>query len=149
MNSEEPSSRRNFLHRFLMSWLLLIFLPAVYAILQYLLPPKLMELLIETISVAKLADIPFNGAKMVKFNKKPVILTRTEGEQQIRALSAVCTHLGCIVEFKPEQRNFQCNCHGSVYSLDGKNISGPAPRPLESFRVEIKGDDVIISIIKS
>ena len=148
MEKKQRSSRRSFLHRFLLSWLLLIMLPAVYAIIQYLIPPKLRDRIMESVLVAKTPDVPAIGVRMVRFNRKPVLLSRTP-EGQIKAISGVCTHLGCIVEYSPERNNLNCNCHGSVFSLDGKNVSGPAPRPLESFRVEIKGDDITISIIKS
>jgi Rieske Fe-S protein len=148
MERERSSSRRSFLHRFLISWLLLVSLPGIYAVIQYLIPPKLRERLLESILIAKTQDIPSDGVKRVKFNKKPVYLFRN-AEGQVKALSGVCTHLGCVVEYHGEQRNFVCNCHGSTFSLEGKNLSGPAPRPLESFRVELKGDDITIFTIKS
>jgi Rieske Fe-S protein len=75
-----------------------------------------------------------------------VILVQA-GEGQIKAFSAVCTHLGCIVEYKSDEQKFRCNCHGSVFDLQGKNIGGPAPAPLKPYRVEIKADNVIISQI--
>jgi len=60
------------------------------------------------------------------------------------AMSAVCTHLGCTV--KPEAgatggSEFHCPCHGSRYREDGTNYAGPAPRPLERYRLEIAADD--------
>jgi Rieske Fe-S protein len=128
--------------------MLLVMAPAVYAVVRYLIPPALRERLIESIAVGKTMDIPPAGVKRVKFNKKPVYLFRN-AEGQVKALSGVCTHLGCVVEFVPEQSIFHCNCHGSVFGLDGRNISGPAPRPLESFRVELKGDDITIFVMKS
>lgn len=128
--------------------MLLLMLPAVYAVIRYLIPPALRDRLVESIAIAKTPDIPAAGVKRVKFNRKPVYLFRN-AEGQVKALSGVCTHLGCVVEYAAEQNNFHCNCHGSVFGLDGKNLSGPAPRPLESFRVELKGDDITISISKS
>ncbi len=56
----------------------------------------------------------------------------------IRAVSAVCTHLGCILEKSTE--GFECPCHGSCYNNDGEVLSGPAPRNLSWFSVE-KGPD--------
>ena len=46
------------------------------------------------------------------------------------AVSAICTHLNCVADWKPDQREFYCSCLGSVFSKDGINLSGPAPKPL-------------------
>ena len=144
----DPVSRRSVLQKILLAWIGILSLSALYAIFQYIIPTKLRDLIIQSILIAKTTDVPATGIKMVKFNRKPVLLSRTV-EGQIKAISAVCTHLGCIVEYSPEQNNLHCNCHGSVFTLDGKNVSGPAPRPLEPFRVEIKGEDITIFIIKT
>ena len=109
-------------------------------------PPILRERLSQVLNVGKYSDIPAGEARIVRFNKKAIILIRTE-EQQIRALSAVCTHLGCIVEYKPIEKLLKCNCHGSVFDLAGKNIAGPAPKPLQPFRTELKDDNIIVSQI--
>jgi cytochrome b6-f complex iron-sulfur subunit len=73
-----------------------------------------------------------------------------------RAVSAVCTHLGCTVRPEsleeidptdPSRRRqvqtyaFACPCHGSRYRADGTNISGPAPRPLAAFQLALAADD--------
>lgn len=61
------------------------------------------------------------------------------------AMSAVCTHLGCTVKASagqaPGSTEFHCPCHGSRYRDDGTNYAGPAPRPLERYRLEIAPDD--------
>ena len=46
------------------------------------------------------------------------------------AVSAICTHLNCVADWKPDQQEFYCSCHGSVFAEDGVNLEGPAPRPL-------------------
>jgi cytochrome b6-f complex iron-sulfur subunit len=51
----------------------------------------------------------------------------------IKAMSAVCTHLGCILEKSTD--GFECPCHGSCYNLDGEVLSGPAPRDLSWYQV--------------
>lgn len=52
-----------------------------------------------------------------------------------KALSVVCQHLGCAVEFSKEKNIFECPCHGSKYYRNGVNFAGPAPRPLNHFEV--------------
>jgi cytochrome b6-f complex iron-sulfur subunit len=53
-------------------------------------------------------------------------------------ISAICTHLGCTVQWKDTE--FDCPCHGSRFRPDGTVISGPAPRPLEWFAVSVSPD---------
>jgi len=145
MNREHPSiPRRNFLSRILAAWAGVVLLPALYVVIEYIIPPKLREKLIESLKIGKAADVVANDARMVKFNKTPVMIVKNN-EGQIKAFSAVCTHLGCIVEFRSADRKFHCNCHGSVFDYDGKNVAGPAPRPLQPFRVELKQDDIYVS----
>ncbi len=55
----------------------------------------------------------------------------------IYALRAVCTHLGCVPAWKPNADSFKCPCHGSGFDRTGRNLSGPAPRPLERFAISL------------
>ncbi len=65
-------------------------------------------------------------------------------EDRISALSIICTHLGCIPSWLPNDRKFKCPCHGSGFKPDGVNFEGPAPRPLERFKIYTEGDEVIV-----
>jgi cytochrome b6-f complex iron-sulfur subunit len=56
------------------------------------------------------------------------------------AVSAVCTHLGCITQWKPESNQIACPCHGSKFKPDGVKIEGPAPRPLPHFLITLTLD---------
>lgn len=56
------------------------------------------------------------------------------------AVSAICTHLYCVVDWRPDQNEFYCSCHGSRFSQEGINISGPAPKPLPWFRLSMAPD---------
>lgn len=53
------------------------------------------------------------------------------------ALSSVCTHLGCITRFQPDENVIACPCHGSRFALDGEVLEGPAPRPLPWLEVSL------------
>ncbi|HLU48470.1 MAG TPA: Rieske (2Fe-2S) protein [Planctomycetota bacterium] len=70
------------------------------------------------------------------------VARREDGNFQ--ALSATCTHLGCRV--RPDRSGYRCPCHGSRYDEDGKNIGGPAPRPLERIPVVRNGDEIIVDL---
>ncbi len=127
-----------------MAWAVLIFAPIAYGILRYLIPPLSGEEG-RGISIGTLASIPLvdSGVKLLRINKKGVFIYR-DTANQVRAFSAMCTHLGCLVEYQPGAHQFKCNCHGSVFDITGRNIAGPAPRPLPPYRVEVRGDNVII-----
>ena len=56
-------------------------------------------------------------------------------EGKLVALSNICTHLGCIPNWLPAERKFKCPCHGSGYYMNGINFEGPAPRPLERYKI--------------
>ncbi len=67
-----------------------------------------------------------------------------------RAMSAVCTHLGCITRYQPDERIIACPCHGSRFDLDGEVLAGPAPRPLPWFEMNVtsRGEILIDTAIE-
>jgi cytochrome b6-f complex iron-sulfur subunit len=56
------------------------------------------------------------------------------------ALSAICTHLGCLTTWKPELNQIACPCHGSKFNRDGQKIEGPAPKPLPWLRTWVSDE---------
>lgn len=58
--------------------------------------------------------------------------------------SATCTHLGCAVAWDAGSRAFRCPCHGGVYGIDGRVVSGPPPRPLRRLPIEIRDGEVFV-----
>jgi cytochrome b6-f complex iron-sulfur subunit len=60
------------------------------------------------------------------------------------AVSAVCTHLGCITQWKPDTGRIECPCHGSKFEPDGKKLEGPAPKPLPHFVIVLSADGELV-----
>jgi cytochrome b6-f complex iron-sulfur subunit len=60
------------------------------------------------------------------------------------AVSAICTHLGCNTQWKPEVNLIACPCHGSKFKSDGTVVQGPAPRPLPHFAITLTGDGELL-----
>jgi cytochrome b6-f complex iron-sulfur subunit len=140
----EQESKRGFLKLVLSGGLVALVGSILYPILAYLKPPKQAEVEVSSVKAGKLSEIPKDSGMIVKFGSKPVILLRTAAGD-LRAFSATCTHLDCTVQYKKELGLIWCACHNGKYDLNGRNVSGPPPRPLDEYRVVIQGDEVSIS----
>ena len=157
MSAPTPSqhpTRRTFLDRLastsLATWLLRIsgtyFVGAVlYPVTRYLVPPEGGE------SAASSVTLPFppeelapNSAKIFKFGNRPGIVVRTPSGD-LRAFSAACTHLACIVQYREDLSEIWCACHNGHFDLNGVNVAGPPPRPLEAFEVNVRGDQIVVT----
>ncbi len=60
-------------------------------------------------------------------------------DTEVTVFSPICPHLGCHYHWNPQTQHFECPCHGSVYTIDGKVIGGPAPRPLDTLPEKVEG----------
>ena len=69
------------------------------------------------------------------------IIRTAEG---LYALSTICTHLGCTPNWLDGEQKFKCPCHGSGFYKTGINFEGPAPRPLERYRISLADDGQIL-----
>jgi Rieske Fe-S protein len=116
----------------------------LYPAIRYILPPQVGEAASRTVLAAKQDELKPNSAKIFKFGTKPGILIRTR-DGTYRAFSAVCTHLNCTVQYRDDLRRIWCACHNGLYDLEGRNVAGPPPRPLEQFAVNLQGDAVVVS----
>lgn len=76
---------------------------------------------------------PINTVSYIE--SQEVYIVRTE--QGFYAVSAICTHLGCITAWHPEHNLIECPCHGSKFERDGTRVAGPAPRPLPHFSITL------------
>jgi Rieske Fe-S protein len=94
--------------------------------------------------VGRLEEFPVDGAKMVMVDDRPVLVLRSS-DGELRAFSALCTHLQCVVSYSAERRQIECPCHRGIYGLDGQNLEGPPPRPLDELVVVVNESSVIVS----
>jgi len=152
-NAENPSgktSRRSFLSKLGIGATLVAIAGQTYAFLRSLKP----NVLYEEPRRFKIGA-PDQFGEGGKFLEDKRLFVFRQGKT-FYAISATCTHLGCTVKMQKlnqskkvnvrgrefeEQHEFQCPCHGSKYYGDGTNYAGPAPRPLDYFKLEVSPDD--------
>ncbi len=118
----------------------------LYPVFSFLRPPHIPEANVQSVKAGSASAFAINTAQIVKFGRKPVILIRDEGGA-FHALSATCTHLECIVQYRGDLKQIWCACHNGLYDLKGRNVSGPPPRPLDEYAVNVVGDEIMVSRI--
>ena len=142
---DEPSTRRRFINWFLGTSAGAFVVAVLYPVSRYLVPPDVGESTSGTVTLSiKPDDVKPNTGQIFKFGSRPGILVRTAAGE-LRAFSAVCTHLNCTVQYRPDISHIWCACHNGHYDLNGKNIEGPPPRPLDTFVVNARGNQIVVS----
>jgi menaquinol-cytochrome c reductase iron-sulfur subunit len=79
-----------------------------------------------------------DGWKQTRARHAILVRRQGPGDREITVLSSICPHLGCPVTWHPEQSEFLCPCHGGVFDVDGKQLSGPPPRGLDPLESEVR-----------
>ena len=141
---ESGNTRRQWIGLFLGGGLLASFASFIYPVLRYLIPPPVADLGGDEIVAAKVKELKPNSANKFRFGSRPGLLI-LNSDGSYRALSATCTHLGCTVQYRSDLREIWCACHNGIYDLNGRNVSGPPPRPLTVFDVHLRGDEIVVS----
>jgi cytochrome b6-f complex iron-sulfur subunit len=139
-----PTTKRDFLKFALVGGVVAWAAAVLYPIFAYLKPPKQGEVEVSSVKVGKVKDIEKDSGTIVRFGNKPVILIR-QPNGEMHAFGATCTHLECTVQYRKDMGMIWCACHNGKYDMTGRNVAGPPPKPLESFRVVIKDDEVYVS----
>jgi cytochrome b6-f complex iron-sulfur subunit len=94
--------------------------------------------------VGTVKDLPAGQAKVLPVNDKPVIVVNT-AQGGVKAFSATCTHLGCVVQWNQSKQIIVCPCHdGRFNPVTGAVISGPPPAPLPPVRVLVESDQIFV-----
>lgn len=134
-------SRRKFLNALLGGGALSLLSSLLYPVIKFVFPPT-REVDSISLEYTDYKDMAPHTTQIFAFGSKPGILVNRENSY--RAFLAVCTHLGCTVNFLPEKRMFYCACHDGWFDEEGVNVAGPPPSPLRRLNVRIDGDNLII-----
>ncbi len=136
---ESEMSRRDFFNEVALSALGIAGLGSAIVTYRYLSPNVLFEP--STTFRAGNPDLfPVNSVTYIQDQQVYIVRTK-EG---FYAVSAVCTHLGCITQWKAEADQIACPCHGSKFKPDGTKIEGPAPRSLPHFSIALTADGELL-----
>jgi Rieske Fe-S protein len=146
------SGRRNFLNWFLGTSVGGLMVAVFYPVLRFVSPPDVPEAATNQVEAGATNDpeLVENGFKIVRFGVEPVILVRLSSTE-FRAFAGTCTHLDCVVEYHKDHERIWCNCHNGEYDLNGRNVAGPPPKPLEPYEVHLvsHGSDRPATIVVS
>lgn len=106
-------------------------------------PPEFLEL------DAKDNELAPGTSKLIAYGQIPVLMFRTpEPAAELKTFLATCTHLDCIVGYKPAENCIFCACHEGYYDLEGRVISGPPPRPLGPVYHALRGGKLFLALEK-
>lgn len=134
---EERIGRRSFLSRLAgvggVAWMAAM----AYGAMAYLNAPPSNEKQVNEVDLGNPDRFKPNSITKIALGTTPAFLI-VDDDGEFDAVSAVCTHLGCIVHINAENNGFACPCHGGQYNIDGLNVGGPPPKPLEKFRVAVR-----------
>ena len=150
MADQEKQGRSGPSRRTFLDWLLgtsagALAVSVLYPVVRYLIPPEVEESTTNSVTLSMAPeDVPGDSGEIFKFGNDPGILIRTPSGE-LRAFAATCTHLSCIVQYRNDIDHIWCACHDGHYDLEGRNIKGPPPRPLEAYDVAVQDGQIIVS----
>ncbi|MEK6288442.1 MAG: ubiquinol-cytochrome c reductase iron-sulfur subunit [Acidobacteriota bacterium] len=140
----DNTGRRRFLNYLLGTGFGATLIAIFYPIIKFITPPQVIEATQNSVTAGKVSELALNSGTIFKFGNKPGLLIRSAAGE-LKAFSAVCTHLDCIVQYEPDKRQIWCACHNGQYNLSGQNVGGPPPRPLEEYVVNTRGEEIVVS----
>ncbi len=140
---DQPMTRRSFIQWSAIGWVAFAAAMGGYAtmFMRFMFPNVLFEPK-QTFKAGFPDEYPINEVSERWKDKYGVWVVRDE--EKIYALSTVCTHLGCTPNWLGNENKFKCPCHGSGFYKTGINFEGPAPRPLERFKISLADDGQLV-----
>jgi Rieske Fe-S protein len=148
---EKPESksvtRRKFLNIFMTGSISAFMVGIIYPFMRYLTPPEQEVVAVSAVNLGNESNFAANSGQIFRFGNKPGIIIR-DSNGRFNAFHATCTHLDCIVQYDSTNESILCGCHNGRYDLNGKNISGPPPRPLKPMKVDIlpESNEIMVSL---
>lgn len=137
-------TRRTFLNTLFGGWLLTFLGGTVFALLKFAFPTLGKEPDFVVLNRKDFLDLPRNSIKRFPWGGT-VGFYYTKADGTIMALKGVCTHMECNVDYRPAERRFYCPCHQGWFDENGRNVSGPPPKPLEQLVIMEEGEKLIIA----
>jgi cytochrome b6-f complex iron-sulfur subunit len=142
---QRDPTRRRFINWWLGTTAGAFLASVLYPVTRYLIPPEIAESTAASVTLpVKVDEVKPNSGQIFKFGNRPAILVRT-ASGDLKAFSAVCTHLNCTVQYRADLGHIWCACHNGHFDLNGQNIEGPPPRPLDAFVVNVRGAQIVVS----
>lgn len=145
--AKEKNSRRSFLGIILGGSVFATLASIVYPISKYLIPPPSGEANVRQLKLPftrSFLEAEETHAKLFKFGRTLGIIVLSD-DGNLTAMAATCTHLDCTVQHRRDLGVVWCACHNGRYDLNGRNISGPPPQPLEQYTVKEVGQDIFVT----
>jgi cytochrome b6-f complex iron-sulfur subunit len=139
MPPQPPGDAASPARRRLLQWLTRGFvslwgLGSLWVVGAFLKPPR-GSLGDRLIDVGPLSSLPVGQGRLVRHGRDPILVLRTS-EDSLVGLSAVCTHLRCVLRWDGDRRALLCPCHDGAFDVNGNVVSGPPQSPLGRYRVE-------------
>lgn len=143
-NINRTISRRDFTGNLFFALSVLLGLGALTRRAVQFIQPEIEKSSLQKVLVASAEEIPAGSSRAVEvFGQRMVLL---QGDKGFKAFSSVCTDLGCTVGWDAGRNQFVCPCHQGIYDADGNVVSGPPPRPLDQYDVEVKDGSVYVAV---
>ncbi len=147
-----PSERRLFIKRALYSILGVLGLGFLIPAIRILAPPPRRERALVFFPLISEDNLPRSGVRKAELSytvsgreirRRVFVVVSHSG---LYVLSAVCSHLGCLVNYRREKKEFVCPCHGGRYDISGRNIAGPPPAPLTMFPSKLEAGILYVGV---
>jgi cytochrome b6-f complex iron-sulfur subunit len=143
---DPPTDRRHFLQWLSRAFLGLWALGGAGALAAYLKAPEHNEAAAERIvRVGMLGELRIGEARLIRHGVTPFYVIRVS-ENRVIALSAVCTHVRCILHYDRDRHGLVCPCHDGRFDLNGNVLSGPPPRALPNYEVSVRAGEVFVRV---